>query len=96
LRFTFSPIIKNRSVTLLHAVSFGGASVNDTIEHLGNPYLPFGGTGSSGIGKYHGKYSFDTFTHYKGMIRKSTLLDFAIRYPPYTKKKLKIMKWFLK
>lgn len=81
---------------IVDEISYGGASVNDTIEHLGNPYLPFGGVGSSGIGAYHGKYSFDTFTHFKGVMKKSTWLDLPFRYKPFTKAKMKVLKMFLR
>ncbi len=81
---------------LLNEVSFGGASVNDTIEHLGNHYLPFGGVGSSGIGAYHGKFSFDTFTHYKAVMIKSTWIDLNIRYKPLTKFKEMVLRMFLR
>jgi aldehyde dehydrogenase (NAD+) len=68
---------------MLNALDFGGAAVNDTISHFINPYLPFGGVGSSGMGAYHGKASFDTFTHYKSVLKKATWLDIPLRYPPY-------------
>lgn len=77
---------------LLREIPFGGASVNDTIEHLGNPYLPFGGIGNSGTGAYHGKYSFDTFTHYKSVMKKATWIDLNLRYLPLTSFK----KWMLR
>lgn len=63
--------------------SFGGCCINDTVIHLVNPNLPFGGVGESGMGGYHGKRSFDTFTHYKGVMKKSNLIDINLRYPPY-------------
>jgi aldehyde dehydrogenase (NAD+) len=81
---------------LVNSISFGGGLINDTIEHLGNPYLPFGGVGTSGMGSYHGKYSFDTFSHHKGVLKKQTWLDLRFRYPPYKKSGLRIAKWFLK
>jgi aldehyde dehydrogenase (NAD+) len=64
-------------------VPFGGGCVNDTVAHFINPHLPFGGVGNSGIGAYHGKFSFDTFTHYKGMLNKVVWPDVPLRYPPY-------------
>lgn len=67
--------------------SSGGLAVNDVILHILNNSLPFGGVGESGLGAYHGKYSFDTFSHYKGVLQ-STTLDAPIRYPPYTENKL--------
>ena len=71
---------------VISTLSFGGGCINDTIMHVSNEHLPFGGIGSSGMGSYHGKYSFDTFTHYKS-IHVSGVLDLPFRYPPYSEKK---------
>jgi len=60
--------------------------------HVGNFELPFGGVGESGIGAYHGKLSFDTFSHLKGVLKKSTLADLKHRYPPYTEAGTNIVK----
>ena len=79
---------------LLKHLSFGGGCVNDTIMHLTNPKVPFGGVGYSGMGAYHGKYSFDTFSHYK-TICYSSKLEFPLRYPPYDNK-LPIIKNYIK
>ena len=68
---------------ILRECSFGGGCINDTIVHLATD-LPFGGIRSSGIGAYHGKASFDTFSHYKTVLQKSTRMDLPFRYPPYT------------
>lgn len=65
------------------SLSFGGGCVNDTIMHLAAPGLPFGGVGESGMGSYHGKQSFRTFSHQKSVLRKSLRLDVPLRYPPY-------------
>ncbi len=65
--------------------SFGGGCVNDTIVHLATSEMPFGGVGESGMGGYHGKAGFDTFTHYKSMVEKKTWLDLPVRYQPYKK-----------
>ena len=81
---------------ILQEVSYGGASVNDTVEHLGNSYLPFGGIGTSGIGAYHGKWSFNTFTHYKGVMEKATWIDLPFRYKPFTKIKGWVMRMFMR
>ena len=75
--------------------SFGGGCVNDTVIHLATPFLPFGGIGESGMGCYHGKASFDTFSHYKSIVKKSTLIDIPIRYRPYTALKQKFLRVFL-
>lgn len=76
---------------VLRNVSFGGGCVNDTIIHLASSHLPFGGAGASGIGGYHGKWSFDTFTRQKSILKKSTLFDIKLRYAPYGNK-LKLLK----
>jgi len=74
---------------VLERTSSGGVCVNDTVTHLLPPDLPFGGVGPSGMGAYHGKASFDTFTHYKSVLDRSTWLDPDLRYPPYSDNKLK-------
>lgn len=81
---------------IIHNCSFGGGCINDTIIHLANPRLPFGGVGNSGMGSYHGKKSFETFTHYRSVLKQSTKLDIPIRYMPYTDKKLEIIKKVLR
>ena len=86
---------KNNENKVLSKVSFGGGCINDTIIHLSNPNLPFGGVGQSGMGQYHGKASFDTFSHSKSIIKKSNLLDIYLRYPPF-KNHLNLLKKFLK
>ena len=85
---------KNVKKKILADMPFGGGCVNDTLVHLANPYLPFGGVGPSGIGSYHGQKSFETFTHYKSVFKQSTTVDIPVRYPPYTGK-LKWLKFFL-
>lgn len=77
---------------ILSTCSFGGGAVNDVLIHLGNHHLPFGGVGNSGMGSYHGKTSFDTFSHYKSIIKKSTWFDLPLRYAPYKGK----LKWIKK
>ena len=81
---------------VIENTTFGGGCVNDTISHLSSPHLPFGGVGSSGIGSYHGKKSFDTFTHEKSVLIKSTHISLKFLYPPYSQHKLKLLKRFLK
>ena len=75
-----------------HTLSFGGGAINDTVAHLGNPHLAFGGVGPSGIGSYHGRHSFETFSHMKSIMKKSFFIDIPLRYPPYTGK----LKWLRK
>lgn len=72
--------------TIINSISHGGGCINDTIMHLATPNLPFGGIGSSGIGSYHGKASFDTFSHKKSILKRGKI-DIALRYPPYNKSK---------
>src|SRR5690625_3582741 len=66
---------------VLRSISFGGACVNDTLYHLANPHLPFGGVGYSGQGAYHGKYSFDTFSHDRSILKQTNKFDLPFRYP---------------
>lgn len=72
-----------KSEEVLRRVSAGGAVVNDAIVHITAPELPFGGVGPSGTGAYHGKASFDAFTHYKSVVKRPFMLDMKVRYPPY-------------
>ena len=81
---------------VLERVSSGGVCVNDTISHLINPDLPFGGVGASGMGQYHGKYTFDTFTHEKSVFYKPADWNLPVCYPPFTKGKMNLVKFFLK
>lgn len=74
---------ENMTHRVVEELSFGGGAINDTLMHLANPNLPFGGVGSSGIGQYHGKYSFDTFSHMKSYTFKSTRLESSLFFPPY-------------
>ena len=76
--------------------SFGGGCINDTMVHFSNKKLPFGGVGHSGIGAYHGKLSFDIFSHHKGVVKKATWIDLPLRYAPYKGKLAtvkKILNW---
>ena len=66
--------------------SYGGGCINDTIIHLASSKMPFGGIGNSGMGRYHGKASFDTFSHTKSVLTRGTFLDVTVRYPPYGSK----------
>ncbi len=76
-------------------LSFGGGCINDVMMHLGNENLPFGGVGSSGIGNYHGKFGFETFSHQKAILDRATWGEPNIKYPPYSEKKLSWIKRFL-
>ena len=70
----------------------GGACVNDTMLHLTVPGLPFGGVGASGMGAYHGRAGFDTFSHRRSVLRRGTWIDPALRYPPYGEHKQKMLR----
>lgn len=85
---------KNFSEELINNFSFGGGCVNDTLIHFANNRLPFGGVGFSGIGAYHGKLSFDIFSHQKAIVKKATWLDIKLRYAPY-KNKIETIKKFV-
>ncbi len=77
-------------------VSFGGGCVNDAIVHLATPHMGFGGVGDSGMGAYHGRTGFDTFTHYKSILDKKSWVDLPIRYAPFTQAKERVLRLFLK
>lgn len=81
--------------TILSQVSFGGGCVNETIMHLGNEYLPFGGVGNSGMGAYHGRTGFDTFSHQKSILLKSSWFNFDLLKPPYGNKLGLIRKFYI-
>jgi len=85
---------KKFSEELISKFSFGGGCVNDTLIHFANNRLPFGGVGFSGIGAYHGKLSFDIFSHQKAIVKKATWLDIKLRYAPY-KNKIETIKKFV-
>ena len=76
--------------------TFGGGCVNDVVIHLATSHMGFGGVGESGMGSYHGKTGFDTFTHYKSIVDKKTWLDLPMRYQPYNKMKERMIRTFLK
>lgn len=80
----------------LRQVSFGGGCINDTIIHLATSRMGFGGVGNSGMGSYHGKQSFDTFSHHKSVVKKSTWIDLPVRYAPYSRLQERMLRLFLK
>lgn len=89
--FTTDRTIERR---VMREVSFGGGCVNDTVVHLASPYLSFGGVGNSGMGAYHGKYSFDAFSHYKSVLKRPSRLEVPVRYfpaEPYKKKLVRLL-----
>lgn len=75
---------------------FGGGCINDVVVHLATTHMGFGGVGASGMGAYHGKCGFDTFSHYKSILDKKTWFDLALRYQPYTSLRQKLLHKFLK
>lgn len=80
----------------LRRASFGGGCINDTIIHLATSRMGFGGVGNSGMGRYHGRDSFDTFSHGKSVVKKSSLIDLPVRYAPYTPVKDRLLRLFLR
>ncbi|MBI6050198.1 aldehyde dehydrogenase [Clostridium perfringens] len=86
---------KNKIEKVLNSTSSGGVTINDTLVHVSSSYLPFGGVGNSGMGEYHGKYSFDLFSNKKGIMNRKTFLDLKIRYAPF-QNKLTIVKKIMK
>lgn len=86
---------KKKIKHVLRSTTSGGVTINDTIIHVANPNLPFGGVGNSGVGKYHGKESFETFTHNKSVMKRGTFIEFNIRFAPY-KNKLNLVKRIMK
>ncbi|MDU1315017.1 MAG: aldehyde dehydrogenase [Clostridium septicum] len=92
--YYFSENKKSIEYVLKNTTS-GGVTINDTIIHVASTYLPFGGVGSSGLGEYHGKASFDTFSHKKSVIKRGTFFELPIRFAPYGEK-IKILKLLMK
>ena len=74
---------RGKAKAVMNRVSFGGGCINDTLIHFASPYLPFGGVGNSGMGSYHGKFGFDAFSHRKGVMKNTFLVDLPFRYPPF-------------
>ncbi len=86
---------KKKERAWLGSIPFGGGCVNNTSWHFTNNYLPFGGRGASGIGYYHGRHSFETFSHHKSIMKTPGWFDPAVKYPPF-KGKLKLFKWIIR
>uniref|UniRef100_A0A7S1M0Q3 Aldehyde dehydrogenase n=1 Tax=Alexandrium catenella TaxID=2925 RepID=A0A7S1M0Q3_ALECA len=91
--YVFGPEAECNKV--INGTSSGGVCVNDTLMHLANPNLPFGGVGESGMGRYHGKWGFDEFSHTRGVMYRSTWLDPPQRYPPYNDANMRMMQKML-
>ena len=84
-----------RAKHIIKSISYGGGCINDVILQVSNHYMPFGGVGSSGIGLYHGKFGFDTFSHKKSIVWSKTMIDLPIRYAPFNQLKFRILKKIL-
>ena len=95
LAFYIFTSTKEKENKWLNTVAFGGGCVNNASWHLTNHNLPFGGRGFSGTGHYHGKYSFDTFSHKKAIMKTPTWFDPSVKYPPF-KGKMKLFKWVIR
>ena len=91
--FTSDKKVKKK---IINEIAFGGGAINDSIMHISNPNLPFGGVGSSGFGRYHGKEGFNSFSNFKSILDKPTWFELSLKYAPYTQKKLAIIKKLLK
>ena len=89
--YLFSDSTKNKD-RFLSEISFGGGCINDCVMHNTNPNLPFGGVGHSGMGSYHGKASFECFSHYKSVLDKPTAIETNLKYYGYSEKKMKVFK----
>lgn len=87
---------KGTQKNVLKHCNFGGGCINDTVMHVASETLPFGGVGESGMGSYHGRFSFETFSHYRSILKKANWLDLPVRYAPYTKSKNRILRKFLR
>lgn len=86
---------KKQQERIIKMISYGGGCINDTIIHVASTYIPFGGVGASGMGAYHGKGSYDLFSHKKSVIKKSNIIDVKVRYAPYNNK-IKLIKKLMK
>ncbi len=88
---------KNKKILkkILTEISFGGGAINESLTHISNPNLPFGGVGASGIGACHSKAGFETFTHYKSILQKSFLLEPSVKYKPFTSFKRRLLAFLL-
>ncbi len=90
--FTNSTSVKKQVVTKTQS---GAVCINETVAYFINPYLPFGGIGKSGTGRYHGRFSFESFSYRRSFMNKSNLIDFPVRYPPY-KNKINLLRLFIR
>ncbi|MGB5823653.1 MAG: aldehyde dehydrogenase [Proteocatella sp.] len=91
--FSNSKYFQNK---IISSISSGGVCINDVIMHMANENLPFGGVGGSGMGNYHGHYSFKTFSHTRGILKNKNCMDMPFRYPPYKEDTMKLIKFLTK
>jgi len=87
---------KRRARAFLENTRSGSACINDTVIQIASPYLPYGGTGSSGMGRYHGRKSFETFSNMRSVLVRSNLFDITLRYPPYNRLKEKVISFLMR
>jgi aldehyde dehydrogenase (NAD+) len=87
---------KKRARAFLQKTRSGSAAINETVLQIASPYLPYGGTGSSGMGRYHGLKSFETFSNMRSVLVKSNLLDIPLRYPPYNRLKENVVRYLMR
>lgn len=87
---------KKKAKQIMNKMSYGGGCINDVVMHVSEENLPFGGVGKSGMNSYHGKESYQIFTHSKSILVKHSKKELNLKYPPYNNKKLKFVKWFFK
>ncbi|MES1182155.1 MAG: aldehyde dehydrogenase family protein, partial [Flavobacterium sp.] len=86
---------KKKEKEWIDAIPFGGGCINNADWHFTNHHLPFGGVGNSGLGAYHGKFTFDTFTRQKGVLKTPNWFDPSIKYPSF-KGRIKLFKWLIR
>lgn len=87
---------KKKQKFVMKNALYGGGCINDAVMHVSEENLPFGGVGNSGMGRYHGKKSFEVFSHMKSVLIRHPRLEIRLKYMPYTETKMKILKWFAK
>lgn len=88
--YIFTRSVKSQQ-KVIQCTQSGSGGINETVVHYINTHLPFGGVGKSGMGRYHGKYSFETFSYKRSFLNKATWIDIPFRYPPY-RNKIRLMK----
>lgn len=96
LAFYYFSTDEDKQMQVMNTMHFGGGCINDCIMHLTEHNLPFGGVGASGMGSYHGKKTFDAFSHKKSVLVNNTKINLWLKFMPYTRKKLKFLRWFSK